>query len=477
MMSTFKPFDYQQGMVDHLRDTPHAALFAGMGLGKTPCTLEAYRQLRERGDFKGVLIIAPLRVCSITWPDQVARWGYNFKVANLRTEAGKQAWRDGSADIYLINFELVSGRGSKKGFLDEFVGKDMPVDTLLIDELSCLKANSKRTKAVIKARKHFKRVHGLTGTPSPNGLMDLFYQLKVLDGGARLGKFITHFKTRWFDSDYMGYNFTPKQHAHHEINSAIADICLVRRSDEHLDIPDCNVIDVDVTLPAKVMKQYKALEKNLVIQIADQTVDAQSAATLLNKLMQFTAGSVYDEDGESVGLHTAKHAHLAKIVKKHSPVLVLTRYKSEMSALLEAFPEAEAFDERRMDDWRAGKIPVWIANPASLSHGIDGIQDSCSTIVWMSLTYSLEQYEQTNARILRTGQEKSGCIYRMLAVNSVDWVVASALENKSGDQSALMASIGMLQRANSSDRQSDQPENPREQRTCDPLDFLNTPDQ
>ena len=205
---TFKPFDYQHGMVEHLRDTPHAALFAGMGLGKTPCTLEAYSQLRERGDFKGVLIVAPLRVCSVTWPDQVARWGYNFKVANLRTEEGRQAWHDGSADIYLINFELVSGRGSKKGFLDEYVGKDMPVCTLLIDELSCLKANSKRTKAVIKARKHFKRVHGLTGTPSPNGLMDLFYQLKVLDGGARLGKFITHFKNRWFDSDYMGYNLS-----------------------------------------------------------------------------------------------------------------------------------------------------------------------------------------------------------------------------------------------------------------------------
>ena len=450
-MSTFKPFDYQQGMVDHLRDTPHAALFAGMGLGKTPCTLEAYRQLRERGDFKGVLIIAPLRVCSITWPDQVARWGYNFKVANLRTEAGKQAWRDGSADIYLINFELVSGRGSKKGFLDEFVGKDMPVDTLLIDELSCLKANSKRTKAVIKARKHFKRVHGLTGTPSPNGLMDLFYQLLVLDGGARLGKFITHFKTRWFDSDYMGYNFTPKKHAHHEINAAIADICLVRRSEEHLDIPNCNIIDVDVTLPARIMKQYKALERQLVIDIDDTVVDAQSAATLVNKLQQFTAGSVYDEDGESVHLHTAKHAALTKIIKKHSPVLVLTRYKSEMSALLAAFPEAQQFDETRMDDWRAGKIPVWIANPASLSHGIDGIQDSCSTIVWMSLTYSLEQYSQTNARILRTGQDKAATIYRIMAAQSIDWVVSSAIENKSEGQSALMASVGMLQRANSSE--------------------------
>ena len=444
-------------MVEHLRDTPHAALFAGMGLGKTPCTLEAYHQLRERGDFKGVLIIAPLRVCSVTWPDQVARWVFDFTVANLRTKEGKQAWLDGSADIYLINFELVSGRGSKKGFLDEFVGKDMPVDTLLIDELSCLKANSKRTKAVIKARTHFKRVHGLTGTPSPNGLMDLFYQLKVLDGGARLGKFITHFKTRWFDSDYMGYNFTPKQHAHQEINAAIADICLVRRSEEHLDIPDCNVIDENVTLPAKVMKQYKALERQLVIDIDDTVVDAQSAATLVNKLQQFTAGSVYDENGESVHLHTAKHAALAKIIKKHSPVLVLTRYKSEMSALLEAFPEAQAFDETRMDDWRAGKIPVWVANPASLSHGIDGIQDSCSTIVWMSLTYSLEQYEQTNARILRTGQGKAAKIFRIMAAESIDWVVASALENKSEGQSTLMASVGMLQRANQDAQQDSKP--------------------
>lgn len=443
----FTPFDYQFGMIQHLVDQTHAGLFVQMGLGKTICALEAYRQLRERGDFKGVLIIAPLRVCTVTWPDQVARWGMPFKVANLRTDEGKQAWHDGSADIYLINFELVSGRGSKRGFLDEHVGNDMPVDTLLIDELSCLKANSKRTKAVIKARKHFKRVHGLTGTPSPNGLLDLFYQLKVVDGGARLGKFITHYKRRWFDSDWNGWNWTPKPHAHSEINAAIADICLVRRSEQHLDIPDCDVIDVDVTLQKRVMSDYKALERHLVVQLGDSTVDAQSAATLVNKLMQFSAGTVYDEDGETVGVHTSKHAQLEKILNKHQPVLVLTRYRSEMDALLEAFPQAQAFDERNMADWRAGKIPCWIANPASLSHGIDGIQDSCSTIVWMSLTYSLEQYEQTNARILRTGQNKAATIYRIMAADTIDWVVASALENKADGQSTLMASIGMLQRA------------------------------
>jgi len=196
------------------------------------------------------------------------------------------------------------------------------------------------------------------------------------------------------------------------------------------------------------MKQYKALQRQLVVDIGDNTVDAQSAATLVNKLMQMTSGIVYDESGEQVALHTAKHKHLHSILSKSKgkPVLVLTRYKSEMSALLEAFPQAEQFDEKRMSDWRAGKIPCWLANPASLSHGIDGIQDSCSTIVWMSLTYSLEQYEQTNARILRTGQKKAANITRILAADTVDWVVVSALENKAEGQSSLMSAVATLQR-------------------------------
>ena len=438
----FTPFPYQEPMVDHLVKNDHAALFVFMGAGKTPCTLEALHRVGGKA-----LIIAPLRVANMVWSDQVAQWGFPFKMANLRTKEGMQAWEDGTADIYTINFELVSGRGKKKGFLDEFVtSKKLPVDTLIIDELSLCKANSKRTKSIIKARKHFKRVWGLTGTPSPNGVLDLFYQLKVLDGGERLSSHITHFRNRWFTSDYMGYNWNPKQGAVEEIQERISDICLSVQSEEHLDIPDCDVVDIDVTLPAAVMRQYKALERNLVIQLGDNVVDAQSAATLVNKLQQFTAGTVYDEAGETVGLHTAKHKPLAKILSKHEPVLILTRYKSEMEALLEAFPQVEAFDEARMDDWVAGKIPAWVANPASLSHGIDRIQHSCSTIVWMSLTYSLEAYEQTNARILRTGQDNQAKIYRILSENTVDWVVASALENKAEGQSALMASIATLQR-------------------------------
>ncbi len=448
---TFTPFPYQVGMIDHLKQRPQAALFAGMGLGKTPCTLAAYADMIAAGEMKGALVVAPLRVCSVTWPDQIDRWGFNLTVANLRTPEGIKAWEEETADIYLINFEMLASKSIKgkhyPGFLERHVGVNMPVCTLLIDELSCLKANSKRTKAVIKARKYFKRIHGLTGTPSPNGLLDLFYPLKVLDGGARLGQYITHYKNRWFNSDYMGYNFTPKQHAHEQINKRISDICLVRRSEDHLDIPDCDVFDVDIKLPASIQTQYKQLERDLVVHLQDQTVDAQSAATLVNKLQQFTSGRVYDDGGDVVNLHDAKLKPLKRLLAKHEPLLILTRYRHEMAAVLEAFPEVEQFDERRMSDWRAGKIPAWVAQPASLSHGIDGIQDSCSTIVWMSLTYSLEQYVQTNARVLRTGQKKAATVYRLMAADSIDWVVASALENKEEGQSGLMASIATLQRS------------------------------
>ena len=473
-MNSFKPFDFQTGMIQHLKDHDHGALFAGMGLGKTATTLRAYVDLMNEGKMKGVLIIAPLRVCTVTWVDQIKRWGFSqhLKVANLRTKEGILAWEDGSADVYLINFEMISGRGSKKGFLDQYVGKNMPVDTLLIDELSCLKANSKRTKSVIKARGYFNRVHALTGTPSPNHLLDLFYPLKCVDGGARLGKFITKFKERFFDSDYMGYNWTPKRGAVEEIQRLISDICLVRRSEDHLEIPDCEFIDIDVSLPAKVMKQYKALQKHLVIALKDQIVDASSAATLINKLQQFTSGTVYDDEGGEVGLHTAKHKALAKILSKEAPVLVLTRYKSEMKAILEAFPEAQQFDEKRMDDWRAGKIPVWVANPASMSHGIDGLQDSCSTIVWMSLTYSLEQYSQTNARILRTGQSKGSKVYRVLASETIDWTVASALETKNRHQTGLMSAIGMLQRSIESQCQTSRQSSEPKDKTRDRFDFF-----
>jgi len=466
----FKPYDFQHSIIDHLVNKTHGALHVSPGLGKTPCTLEAYRRLRERGEFKGALIIAPLRVAYLVWADQIKEWGFPFTIANLRTPEGLQAWKDGSADFYSINFEMVSGRGSKKGFLDEHVtNKSIPVDTLLVDEVSLCKANSKRTKSIIKARKHFSRIHTLTGTPAPNSPLDLYFPLKIVDGGERLGKYVTHFKNRFFDSDFQGWKWTPKDGAVEQIQELIADIAHVKLSDDHLSIPDSEVEDINVKLPAAVMAQYRALERQLVIQVGDSVIDAQSAAVLIGKLQQMTSGSVYDDEGEHVHLHTAKHAALAKILAKNQPVLVLTRYQSEMAAILKAFPQVQKFDEKRMDDWKAGKIPVWLANPASLSHGIDGIQKSCSTIVWMSLTYSLEQYIQTNARILRTGQDTKAKIYRILGENTVDFVVANALEEKSGNQSALMQAVKMLQ------RQSVQTASAPSEKNHDRFDFFSAP--
>ena len=446
---SFKPYDYQHSIIDHLVDNTHAALHVSMGLGKTPCALEAYHQLRKRGEFKGALIIAPLRVAYLVWADQIKEWGFPFTIANLRDPEGLQAWADGSADFYSVNFELISGRGSKKGFLEEYVtSKKIPVDTLLIDEVSLCKANSKRTKAIIKSRKFFSRIHTLTGTPAPNSPLDLYFPLKIVDGGERLGKYVTHFKNKYFDSDFKGWNWTPKEGAVEQIQEAIADICHVKLSQDHLDIPECEVVDVDVALPKRVMSQYKALQKQLVIDIGDSVIDGQSAAVLIGKLQQFCSGSVYNDEGETVYLHKSKHAAIEKIINKHQPVLILTHYKAEMQSILDAFPQAERFDENRMDDWKAGKIPVWVSNFKSISHGIDGIQKSCSTIIWASLTYSLESYQQTNARILRTGQGNKAKIYRILAEDTVDYIIANTLERKHQGQSSLMQAVKMLQRGN-----------------------------
>ena len=453
----FKPYDYQEPMIDWLVKRDHAALFVFMGAGKTPCTLEALKRVGGKA-----LVIAPLRVAKMVWKDQVNAWGFPFKVVDLRTKEGMKAWEDGSADIYTVNFEIIS-----RGFLDKLKG--MPVDTLIIDELSLCKANTKRTKSIIKLHNKVKRVWGLTGTPASNGVMNLFYQLKCIDNGERLGKFITHFKSTYFDSDHMGWVFTPKAGAVEKIQEKISDICLSVQSEGNLEIPDAETIDIDIPLPVKVRKQYEELEKHLVLEIKDTVVDAQSAAVLVNKLTQMTAGIVYDEDSEPVHLHNAKHKNLSKILSKHKPVLILTRYKTEMQAILDAFPEVEKFDENRMDDWVAGKISAWVANTASISHGIDRIQHSCSTIVWMSLTYSLEQYSQTNARILRTGQKEKAKVYRILAEDTIDWVISNALEEKHEGQSTLMTSIAMLQRANSISPQTSQTTSEPEGKSRDPL--------
>ena len=445
MGEDFNPFLYQPAMVDWCVDNASSALFVSPGKGKTVCTLAAIDRLMRSGESRGALIIAPLRVCSITWPTQVARWNLSkrFRVAHLRTKQGMQAWQEQSADIYLINSEQLI---AKAPIL--FKGKVLPVDTLVIDELSLAKnPTSKRFKTLRKYLPMFKQRIGLTGTPVPNNYLDLYGQIRLLDDGKRLGRSFSAYRDEFFyPADFMGYTFKLRPGAKEEIDALLSDLCLVIIGDEN-DLPASSVIDVPVTLPVDARKAYRELEKELLIQLKDKEVVALTAATLCNKLLQITGGAVYDDEKSVLPVHDAKIDALRKIRKQHKdePILVLTAFKHESARILAAIDGAEMFDERRLQDWQDGKIKTWVADPRSLSHGIDGLQKSGRIAVWFTLTYSNETYIQTNARLIRTGQSAETLIYRLVATNTIDDAVAEALREKTNIQSGLMSALKALQ--------------------------------
>jgi superfamily II DNA or RNA helicase len=449
MTETFRPFDYQIPMVEHLLANDRAALFVSPGKGKTVVTLTALDTLATCGQLRGALIVAPLRVCSITWPAQVARWAHTswMRVANLRTAEGLQAWLDGTADIYLINSELLPNRlplmfPKRKTFV-------CPVDTLVIDELSLAKnPQSKRFKALHKHLGGITRRWGLTGTPIPNNYLDLWMQVRMLDDGKRLGKTFASYKDEHFyAADYMGYTFKLITGAKEQIDRRLSDLALVMVGDPN-DLPSSSIIDIPATLPPAARRQYKTLEKEMLAEIADGEITAPSAGVLVNKLLQVTSGAVYDEDRNVLPVHTAKLDALRGLLDKHKsePVLILTAFKHESARILAAIPEARMFDELLLRDWQDGRIPVWVADPRSLSHGIDGLQKSCRIAIWCSLTYSHETYVQTNARLIRTGQTAETIIYRIICPGTIDDAVAEALRDKSDTQTGMLHAVRALQR-------------------------------
>ena len=449
MTETFRPFDYQVPMVEHLLANDRAALFVSPGKGKTVVTLTALDTLATCGMLKGALIVAPLRVCSITWPAQVARWAHTswMRVVNLRTAEGLEAWHNGTADIYLINSELLPNRlplmfPKRKTFT-------CPVDTLVIDELSLAKnPQSKRFKALHKHLGSITRRWGLTGTPIPNNYLDLWMQVKMLDDGKRLGVQYSGFRDDWFyAADYMGYTFKLITGSKEKIDRRLADLALVMVGDP-TDLPSSSIIDIPAALPPAARKQYKTLEKEMLAEIADGEIAAPSAGVLVNKLLQMTSGAVYDEDRNVLPVHDAKLDALRTLLDKHKnePVLILTAFKHESARIIAAIPEARMFDEMLLGEWQDGRIPVWVADPRSLSHGIDGLQKSCRIAIWCSLTYSHETYVQTNARLIRTGQTAETIIYRIIAPGTIDDAVAEALRDKSDTQSGMLHAVRALQR-------------------------------
>ena len=468
MPETLNPLPFQPTIWNWIKDKPRCAVFAGMGMTKTVCTLTAVSDLILEGAAKGVLVICPHRVGTLAWEAQVKRWAHVnwLTVANMRTPEGQQAWEDGSADVYWINSErlpditrTVKGKETVyPGFVSRFIKKrkKIPVDILVWDEISQAKnPSSKRANALRpylhdipgKFRSPFRRLIGLTGTPHPNSYADLFAPIRLLDPSV-FGLSFHQWRNRHFTSDFMGWKWEIKPGAKEIIDAQIADIALVMRSEDHLDLPDCTTIDVDVILPPKVMKDYRTLEKDLLLELAEGDVEALSAAALATKLLQATAGCLYlsDSDGVAV-LHDAKIKALRKIRKTHKdePILVVTHYIHERKRLLEEFPEAVEFHENDVPAWQRGEIPMWIAQSKQISHGIDGLQDSGRIIVWVTPTYSWETYIQLVHRLVRPGQKHETIIYRLLGVSTIDWAVVAALEEKCDGERGLMAAVHALQ--------------------------------
>ena len=436
---TLKPLPQQDIMTAYMLENPVAGIFADPGLGKTRATLDAIKALKAEGLVRGVLIVSPVRVTTLTWPDEVAKWG-GLTAVNLRTPQGVQAWNDASADIYLINYEM----------LPKFVAtcmkgrKRLPADMVVWDELSKARnPSSTRIRAFLPYRKKFTRHVGLTGTPAPNSDLDLFAPVRLLDGGLRLGPSYFAFRQRYAESDYQGYKWTLRPGASDQIRERIRDMTLVLRAEDWLNIPPVTVEDIDVALPDLVMKQYKQMQKEMLVEINSKEVTALTAAALVQKLAQFASGAVYstDEDTDTrtvVPVHDVKVKALKELHQSigRKPMLVYTQFTHETDRIVAEIPGAQKFDEKKVPDWNAGKIPMWVSNPKECGIGLS-LQGTCHHVCWFTLGYSNEDYIQSNARIARTGQKNPTTIYRLLATRTVDWAMAEVLRSKEENQASL----------------------------------------
>lgn len=490
---TFTPFDYQQLGIKHLISTDEGGLFAGMGLGKTAMTLAALAHHIANGDSKGALIVAPLRVSLFTWAEEVARWD-NFqwmKIVSLRTQEGLDAWHRGDACIYTINYEslfipkyemqdvrkrergeMVTKRQrvqvADTGVIAKLIaGKrasHLPVDTIVWDELSKAKNHkSKRIKEFAKHRGKFKRHWGLTGTPAPNSHQDLFAQINLLDGGKRFGAFITHFLQQYFEPVNA---FVPAVQRKWKVRAGcvgliedkIKDMVLTLRSEDYLDIPPTEFIDTPVKLPAQAQRVYQKLEKELIVRLEKEgtKVKAINQAVLVGKLQQVLGGAVYAHSLDTIiateetkvvtEIHDGKIEALRQLWESEGrePMIVATKFIHERERILKAIPEAVEFSSDKLTDWNAGKIPLLVAHPLSMGHGLN-MQNGGSRVCWFTLTHSSEEYHQLNARVVRTGQDQRTKVFHLVVPGTIDEAVLAVLESKTGNQKNLFKLLKNIQ--------------------------------
>lgn len=419
---------YQQQMVDHLLANDRAYASVGLGLGKTASTLFALNNLFQDGAIRAALIVAPKRVARMTWPNEIEKWdqfGW-MKVEHLLNDPPS-----GKAQIYLINYDRLDRLESLKF-----------CDVVVFDEIT--KAKNPQSKRINAIRPLFKgqRRWGLTGTPRPNSLMELFAQIRLLDDGQRLGRAFTGFRDGYFfPTDYMRYNWAPKPGAEERVYTKISDLTVTLRSSDYLNVPDAILNDVEISLPPPAQDAYDELEKQFLVLTKDGEVVARNAAVLAGKLHQIAGGTVYNDDKTISPLHGEKIAALEKIVRDvKEPLLVACNYVHERErvvASIKGAVDASKFKGDIEKAWNSGGIPMLVADPRSLGHGLN-LQQGGRTVVWFSPTWSRELYDQFNARVARKGQSQQPLIYRILAKGTIDEAIVETLRERGDAQNAML---------------------------------------
>lgn len=435
---------YQEYSVNFIIEHPVAAVLLDCGLGKTVTSLTAINDLMfDYFDIHRVLVICPLRVGNV-WANEIQHWEHlhllRYSVA-VGSESERLSALKTQADIYIINRENVQWLIEKSGVSFDF-------DMVVVDELSSFKNyQSKRFKALMKARPKVKRMVGLTGTPSSNGLMDLFAEFKLLDMGARLGRFIGQYRNAYFSPDKRNgqiiYNYKPLPNAEQQIYDKISDITISMKSTDHLKMPEMISTKYEVELSEAEKKKYEELKKDLILQLPDGEITAANAASLTGKLSQMANGAVYSDDESVLEIHQRKLDALEDIIESANgkPVLVAYWFRHDLERIKKRFDVREIKTAKDIADWNHGSIPIAVIHPASAGHGLN-LQQGGSALVWFGITWSLELYQQTNARLWRQGQSaETVVITHIIAKDTIDERIIKALKTKDTSQSALIDAV------------------------------------
>lgn len=444
------PHPYQERATEFLLSHTHCACLMEMGLGKSIITLTAIGRLIEDAEVCRVLVVAPLKVAETTWSSEAEKWDHTqwLRVSRvLGTEKQRLRALEAKADIYVM------GRDSFVWLVKHYKGK-LPFDMLVIDELTSFKSSkAQRFKAMRLARGSFDRIVGLTGTPAPNGYLDLWAQVFCIDGGERLGRFVTKYRETYFNTilSPQGYALRCdlRPGAKERIDALIADISIAMRAEDYLSLPDRQDIVQQVCLPDAVKKRYEDFERELVLETGDAQVSAANAAALMVKLAQFCNGAIYTDEQMVQEIHDEKLRALTEIVESAgSPVLVFYQFRHDIPRIVEAVEKMRLRvvsyqDARQLEEWNEGKIDVLLAHPASCAYGLN-LQQGGHIIIWFGTGWNLEQYQQANARLHRQGQRYPVLVYNLVCKGTVDERALAALHGKRNTQDALMATLSEL---------------------------------